>query len=525
MASASTESHGDDRNAFVVESTEYNPLAEQTALRKGVMVFFLCLAQFLDTFMNSALFAAIPPISQDLNISNANSVWLISGYQLTFAALLLISGRLSDLYNPKIVFTVGAALIGGLSLGGGFVRHEVPLILIRVLTGIGAALTVPSALHLIIHMFPNPASQSKAIAAFGASAALGNVIGLIIGALIVSYASWPWVFYLFSILGFMLAIVVFVLAPSPHRPHVSALEKALRFKRLDLLGVSMLTSGLVLFIFGVTSGSVDGWGSAICLAPLIVSIFLVAAFFVYESRLDEHYAALPPNIWRYQNFPILVASALLPFMWWGTVQLLFSWLWQEVYGWSAIIAALHFLPLGLLGFPMNGLSSALSQKFPLKWVIIAGQVVALAGSILLPFADSEAHYWRYAFPGFCLGTSGITIMFTIVNIAIFASTPPSSAGVVGAVFNCSLQLGCAAGTAIITSIQTSVQKTQGGPTSYTGRRAGFWFLFGLLALLTAAQLAFMKNTVPPMKNGPKEKDVDEKDIPVRSSDGSAIERA
>ncbi|KXN81299.1 hypothetical protein AN958_05215 [Leucoagaricus sp. SymC.cos] len=450
MASASTERHDDDRKAFAVESAQYNPLAEQTALRKGVVVFFLCLAQFLDTFMNSALFAAIPPISQDLNISNANSVWLISGYQLTFAALLLISGRLSDLYNPKYVFTVGATLIGGLSLGGGFVRHEVPLILIRVLTGI--------------------ASQSQAIAAFGASAALGNVIGLIIGALIVSYASWPWVFYLFSILGFMLAIVVFVLAPSPHRPHVSALEKALRFKRLDLLGVSMLTSGLVLFIFGVTSGSVDGWGSAICLAPLIVSIFLVAAFFVYESRLDEHYAALPPNIWRYQNFPILVASALLPFMWWGTVQLLFSWLWQEVYGWSAIIAALHFLPLGLLGFPMNGLSSALSQKFPLKWVIIAGQVVALAGSILLPFADSEAHYWRYAFPGFCLGTSGITII-------------------------------------------------------YTGRRAGFWFLFGLLALLTAAQLVFMKNTVPPMKNGPKEKDVDEKDTSVRSRDGNVIERA
>ncbi|KXN81360.1 hypothetical protein AN958_04747 [Leucoagaricus sp. SymC.cos] len=474
------------------------------------MVFFLCLAQFLDTFMNPALFAATPPISQDLNISNANSVWLISGYQLTFAALLLIVYDLP----PEIVFTVGATLIGGLSLGSGFVRHAVPLILILVLTRIesyvtksltrctiqGAALMVPYALHLIIHMFPNPVSQSKAIAAFGAGAALGNVIGLIIGALIVSYASWPWVFYLFSILGFMLAIVVLILALSPHRPHVSALEKALRFKRLDLLGVSMLT------------WSVDKWSSATCLAPLIVSILLVAASVVYESLLDEHYVAL------YQNFPILAASALLPFMLWGTVQLLFSWLWQEVYGWSAIIAALHFLPLGLLGFPMNGLSSALLQKVPLKWVIIAGQVVGLAGTILLPFADSGAHYWRYVFPAFCLGTSGITIMFTVVDITIFTSTPPSSVGVVGAVFNCSLQLGCAAGTAIITSIQMSVQKTQGGPTNYSGRGAGFWFLFCLLALLTAAQLVFMKN-------GPKEKDVDGKDIPVSSRDGSAIEQA
>ncbi|KAJ7832041.1 hypothetical protein B0H14DRAFT_2803732 [Mycena olivaceomarginata] len=90
---------------------EYNPLVAQSVARKGLILFFLCLAQFLDMFMNSALFAAIPPISVDLNITNANSVWLISGYQLAFAALLLVSGRLSDLYNPKIVFSIGATLL------------------------------------------------------------------------------------------------------------------------------------------------------------------------------------------------------------------------------------------------------------------------------------------------------------------------------------------------------------------------------------------------------------------------------
>ncbi|KAJ7179684.1 MFS general substrate transporter [Mycena filopes] len=484
---------------------EYNPLVSLTPGRKGFILFFLCLAQFLDTFMNSALFAAIPPVSVDLNISNADSVWLISGYQLTFAALLLVSGRLSD-FLSEIVFSVGATLIGGLSLGAGFVRAQVPLIVLRVLTGIGAALTVPSALHLIIHMFPDPASQGKAIAGFGASAAFGNVIGLVIGALIVTYASWPWVFYLFSILGFFLAIAVFVLAPSPHRPRI--VTRASRFQRLDLIGVSLLTIGLVLFIFGVTSGSVNGWNSARCLAPFFISLLLIVG---------------PPSLWAFTNVAILVASALLPFMWWATVQLLFSWLWQEVYGWSPIIVALHLcvfnyflaamsdefipsLPLGLLGFPMNALASVLHQIFPLKWVITAGQVLALIATILLPFADTEARYWRFAFPAFCIGTSGITIAFTTVNIAIFASTPPASAGVVGALFNCALQLGCAAGTAIITSLQTSVQQTHGGPTGYDGRKAGFWFLFALLALLTAAQVVFMKNTVPPLKQKKMDED-------------------
>ncbi|KAF8067698.1 major facilitator superfamily domain-containing protein [Lyophyllum atratum] len=497
----------------------YNGLSKLPGVRKVVLLVFLCIAQFLDTFANSALFAAIPPISVELGISNADSVWLISGYQLTFASLLLISGRLSDLYNPKFVFLSGAAAISVFSLAAGFVRTQVPLIVLRALMGVGASLTVPSALYLIIHLFPDPGQQSKAVAAFAASAAIGNVIGLIIGALIVSYSSWPWVFYTFAILGAVLVVMVMILSPSPRRAHVSALEKARRFKRLDLTGVFLLTSGLVLFIFGVTTGSVNGWNTARCLAPLIISLFLIAGFFLWEARLPEDMAAIPPSLWAYTNFGILVASATLPFMWWGTVQLLFSWIWQNVYGWTPIIAAVHFLPLGLLGFPVTGMASALQQKFPLKWVIVGGQVIAMAGTLLLPFADSPGHYWRFAFPGFCLGTSGITIAFATVNIAIFTVTPPEKAGVVGSIFNCFLQLGCAAGTAIITSIQTSVDDSHGGPTVWNGRAAGLWFLFALLTIETACIVIFMHNTVPPTKHMVPVKEVEGEKVSESPSGG------
>ncbi|EPQ51292.1 MFS general substrate transporter, partial [Gloeophyllum trabeum ATCC 11539] len=121
-------------------------LALQSPARKKCLLAIFCFAQFLDTFNNSALFAAIPPISAALGISNSNSVWLLSAYQLTFAALLLISGRLSDLYNPKIVFIAGAAPMSFFALGAGFVRSQVPLIVLRAFMGVGAALTVPSAL-------------------------------------------------------------------------------------------------------------------------------------------------------------------------------------------------------------------------------------------------------------------------------------------------------------------------------------------------------------------------------------------
>ncbi|KAL0065583.1 hypothetical protein AAF712_007361 [Marasmius tenuissimus] len=447
----------------------YKTLAHLPGAQKGALLVILCLSQFLDTYANSALFASIPPIAVDLNITNSDSVWLIAGYQLTFASLLLICGRISDLYNPKILFLLGGAAMCGFSLGAGFVREQIPLIVLRCLMGVGAALTVPSALYIIIHMFPDPATQSKAVAAFAASGAIGNVIGLLLGAMIVTISSWPWVFYSFAIIAAITFVGAAVLTPSPRREHVSAIEKARRFKRLDLFGVLLFTAGLILFIFGVTTGSVNGWNTARCLAPLIISVFLIAAFFFWEARLPEDMAAI--------------------------------------------------LPLGLLGFLVTAVANVMQQKLPLKWVILAGQVIGIIGTVLLPFADSPDHYWPFAFPGFALGTSGMTIIFATVNIAVFAVTPPEKAGVVGSIFNCFLQLGCAAGTAIVTSIQTSVDDTYGGPTAWEGRAAGLWFLFALLIVDTICILVFMKNTVAPTRQTGGATMVD-KEMLVSSSDSA-----
>lgn len=472
------------------------------AVLKYILLIIFCFAQFLDAFNNSSLFAAIPPISVDLHIVNSTSVWLISAYQLTFAALLLSSGRLSDLYDPKYVFVAGMLLMSFCALGAGFVRVEVPLIVLRALMGVGAALNIPSAMALIIRLFPNPAAQSRALAAFAGAAAIGNVIGLIIGACLVSFASWPWIFYFVSILSFILAILSFVLLPSTsYSPSPSLVGQARqydRLKRLDLIGVSLLTAALVLFIFAVTSGSIDGWGSARVIAPLVLSVFLAVIFFLWELYLPESLAAVPPSMWKYQNFTILIAVGLQPFMWWAAVQLLFSWYYQEVFEWSTINTAVHFLPLGLVSFPTMGLASVLQQKFSLKWVILCGEIIVLAGTVLFPFADSKEHYWRFAFPGFCLGTAGMTMVFATTNIALFAITPPEVAGIVGAIFTCALQLGSAAGAAIVTSIQTSVQESHGGSNGFQGRSAGFWFLFAFTAVETLGVLFFMRNTVPPV---------------------------
>ncbi|KAJ7123123.1 major facilitator superfamily domain-containing protein [Mycena epipterygia] len=474
-------------------------LETQSPNKKLLLLTIFCLALFLDTFNNSSLFTAIPVISTQIQIPNSQSVWLLGAYQLTFAALLLVSGRVSDLYNPKWVFITGALSMRVFSLINGFIRTEIPLIVLRALTGAGGALTIPSALHLIVHMYPDPADQAKAVTAFGGVGAIGIVLGLIIGALFVSYASWPWVFYFSALVSSVIGISAVLLVPNLQRTTTeSRAERILRFRRLDLLGVFMFTAASILFIFSITSGSIDGWGSAKVLAPLILSFFLVVLFFVWEARLPESYAAVPSKMWRYENFTVLLLVALTPFMWWGSIFLLFSWFWEVVYGWSAIKTAVHFLPIGLGMFPVIPISAILQSKLRLKWIILLGLASMMAGTVLLPFADSSVRYWPFAFPGFLLGTAGAALIYTTTNVALLANTPPDVSGIVSAMFTCVLQMGGAIGAGILTSIQTSVQASHGGPTSFTGRAAGLWFLVAFLGLMAVLLLVFMKDSVGPV---------------------------
>ncbi|KAJ7839263.1 major facilitator superfamily domain-containing protein [Mycena olivaceomarginata] len=442
-------------------------LGRQSKTRKILLLGILCLALFLDTFNNSSLFTAIPVISVQLDISNSQSVWLLSAYQLTFAALLLISGRVSDLYDPKWVFCTGAVSMGVFALINGFIRNKIPLLVVRALTGAAGALTIPSAMHLIVHMYPDPSDQAKAVTAFGAMGGIGIVMGLIIGALFVSFTSWPWVFYFSASVSGVIGVSAILLIPNLRRTVAeSRAQKILRLRRLDLLGVLMFTVASILFIFSITSGSIDGWSSAQVIAPLS---FHSSLFFSSHSAVLTNYPSSPSKMWSYENFTVLILVSFAPFMWWGSIFLLFAWLWEVVYGWSAIKTALHFLPAGVGMFPVLPLAAGLQSKLRLKWVIVIG-------FLFLPFADSADKYWRFGFPGFLLGTAGASLIYTTTNIALLANPP-----------------------AILTSIQTSVQISRGGPTSFSGRAAGLWFLFAFLCAMAGLVVVFMKDSVGPVK--------------------------
>ena len=137
-------------------------------------------------------------------------------------------------------------------------------------------------------------------------------MGVVIGGFFAQWASWRWILWFTGILGLSIAALTTLLVPpSPPR------EQAASWRRLDLTGVLAFTGAIILLVYAITAGSINGWSSANFLAPLIISLVLLAAFFVFESKLDPEMAALPPRVWKYQNVPILVGIGCMPIFWWA----------------------------------------------------------------------------------------------------------------------------------------------------------------------------------------------------------------
>lgn len=241
----------------------------------------------------------------------------------------------------------GSVILASISLGSGFIKDKIAIFVLRALAGIGSswssypslapaysvgdesilkggALTVPSALNLMVRLLPNPQEQARAIAVFGGSGAVGNgkcsllhssilanshfpflqlVSGVFVGGVLAQYASWRWVFWLVALLAGLTATISSVLIPSHAHDHATNDDVGGRPKKPDYFGFALFGGSLILFVYALTSGSANGWGSAAVLSTLIISIICMGLFFLWENKINETDAAL------YVKFSVLSQSA------------------------------------------------------------------------------------------------------------------------------------------------------------------------------------------------------------------------
>ncbi|EIN04992.1 hypothetical protein PUNSTDRAFT_75670, partial [Punctularia strigosozonata HHB-11173 SS5] len=192
------------------------------------------------------------------------------------------------------------------------------------------------------------------------------------------------------------------------------------------------------------------------------------------------------------NFSVLFGVALLPHFWFTAVFTIYTNLFQAVFDWSAIVSAIHFLPVGIVASVVS-CTGPLARIIEPKWIILTGEALLIVATILLALASSPNAYWPFVFSAFVVGATGAMLTFTHTNIAIFRTTPSRMAGTVGAIYNGAFQLGYAVGIATVSSVESSVEKKSSrGFDEYEGRAAALWFMLGVVGVETISVLTFYR---------------------------------
>ncbi|TIB67983.1 hypothetical protein E3Q24_03849 [Wallemia mellicola] len=439
--------------------------------RRAILLAIFSTVQFLDVFGVYVTLISLPAIGEDLNIDSATQNWIVNGYLVAFASFLLFAGLLSDRFSPRIIFTIGLAVLGILSLVAPFCDNAIGLIVLKSFSGIGASVTIPSAIKLITQMYRDTESQAKALGIFCATGGLANVIGTIVGGCL-TQADWRWCFWILTIIALPLSPISFFLTPK---------EKVLYHKgaRIDVISVIQLVIAVVLLIFALTSGNNVGWGTAQVIAPLVISIITFIIFASWQTRVDQRSALLPKRLWTYPGFTVLFGICFMITPWWTTTLESLTKIYIDVWEFEPLSAVVHFIPFGISSVLCSISIAYLLRYINTKAALLFGFIASTTGAIVLGFGDDIDKFWRLQVPGMVIGSGGSAILYCASNVAMIQSAPNSESGLVGGVFVTAQQLGSAIGISLFTVVQLQVDKRDTSGNDFIGTSAGDWFLAGV----------------------------------------------
>jgi EmrB/QacA subfamily drug resistance transporter len=388
------------------------------------------------TVMNVAL----PRIETGLHFSAASLAWVLDAYTLTFGGLLLLGGRLGDLFGRKRLFTGGIMLFTLASLAGGLATSAAWLLTARVVQGIGAAAAGPSAIALLNSTFTETKERVRALSLFAGMSSAGFAIGLILGGVLTEVASWRWVLFINVPFGLVASGLAprFLKQPPRHET------------RLDIGGAFTATAGVGSLVYGLIHAASSGWGNAVTAAPIAAGLVLLVGFIVLQMRVSH--PLLPLHLFKDRNRAAAYANYLLgPAAGFASFFFLTQYL-QDVLHYSPVRTGFAFLPMSVLIFTMSRLIPRFLPRFGPKPVTILGTLLLLAG--LIGFTRIGAHSGYAAdllWPMILMGL-GIGLAFSPLMVVIMSSVKPEDAGAAGGTMQTVQQTGVSLGLAVLVTI-------------------------------------------------------------------------
>ncbi|ORE93289.1 MFS transporter [Aurantimonas sp. 22II-16-19i] len=423
---------------------------------------------------------ALPRIQADLGFTPAGLSWVPNAFALAFGGLLLLGGRLGDMFGQVKAFQAGLAVFVLASLLGGLIQAPSILILARVLQGVGAALAGPSVLALITVMARDEAERNRGLALFIAVSSVGASAGLILGGVLTDLASWRWSLLINVPVGAVVLVMIrYLVAETVTKP-----------SRLDFGGAATATLGSVALVYGFINAADRGWTSFGTAPSFAVAAVMFVAFASIERRVSEPLLDLALLRSRPRMAGIVV-MALIVGMHFSMLFLIVQYL-QRVLGFGALAAGLAYLPLTATVFVVTHFIPKLIVHFGARLLLMAGSVLVAFSLACFGLVGDGSRYFPAIIIAMIIHAVGIGLVFAPGTVAIMEGVPGEQAGTASGLLQMDQQIGGALGIAVIAAVYSSASV----PGEFV---PGLWAAFNVGAVVSLVAGLIAWKGIPPKK--------------------------
>ncbi|WP_447037257.1 MFS transporter [Streptomyces sp. DSM 118878] len=419
-------------------------MTKATRQRAGMIpLLVIATAQLMLVLDDSIVNIALPSIQRDFGVTAEHLPWVVNAYILAFGALLLLGGRIGDLWGRRRTLQLGIAVFVIASLAGGLGQNVTMLIVARAVQGVGAALTAPNALALITTTFPDRKLRDLALSLYGAMSALGIVVGLLLGGVLTDLLDWRWVFFINVPFGLLVLLGSRSLVAAARHPG-----------RVGTVGAVLGTGGMVALVYAITRFGEDGFTDPVALVLLAAAAVLLVAFVLTQAR--SAHPLVPLSLFRDRNrsgaYLTMLLLAIGPM---GTFYVVTLYL-QQVQEFSPLRTGAAWLPFaaGLV------LGAGAAPKLLLK---IAPRSVAALGALLSALAafwfsaiTVDTGYWPHLAPAMFVLALGFGLGVLALTQAAVYRVDADKAGIASALLNSAQQIGVALGLAVLAGVAATV---------------------------------------------------------------------
>ncbi|MFC5719638.1 MFS transporter [Streptomyces gamaensis] len=423
---------------------------------------------------------ALPAIQHDLALSGARLTLVSAAYGLSFSGLLLLGGRLSDLWGRRRALLAGIAVFGAASAAAGLAPGFPALLGGRFLQGVGAALAAPAAMSLLRGLYPDPARHARALAVWGGLAGFGATAGMLLSGTVSTWVSWRW--------SFAVPVVVSAVALAGARAVLPAGPARVRV-RLDVPGAVLVTAGLTVLSYGLVEAGERSWGEGVVWVPLLAGAVLLAAFVAVERKVSDPLMPLSflvPRRRAVALWAVFIGSAGM-----STIFFLLSLYFQQVRGASPLLTSAAFLPFSIAQLATGTVAGRLIGRFGGRAVTSGGLLLAACGLLLIGQLGAHTPYAGLLLLGLVVFPVGIACVFSGSTVVALDAVEEHRAGLAGGVVNTAMEVGPTVGLAVLVSLATShtAGLRAGGSGTAEATSAGYAFALMIAAAAFAVSAA------------------------------------